>query len=852
MKPRHATWWCPSALRQRAPDGLALLLGWLLVPFVPAAPLCLSGPPMVVAQDNGLVILWRTGTELDVLGFHVHRLDGQGREARLNPQLLPAAVADGVGAIYRQRDTMGAAGYELGIVDLHGQESRVPCVRAAALPEWALALPALPPAELFERCAPPRLTISKAAAAQALPPAARLPKDASLADRERLKVTVAAPGLYRLTPDQLAAGLGMTVEEARGRLVDRQFRLTVGGQRLAWMTDINDSALLFYHPGGKTIYSAQTVYWLERGRGLVLPPLDGPAPAAPVPDPQSFPETVRFEQDKIGAVFACNDPTVDFWVWESFYSGDKKSTFPFTLEAMVAPAGDISVVLQLLGGSLTTHRADVFINNTLVGSGSGDGKNPLAITCSVPAALVVAGTNILGISNATVSADYIYLDYFDVAYRRRFTAVHESLRCVGETNNLITMRGFSNSAVRLAEVSDPRLLREIKCVRVEPDGNTFALTFAPANPTNRYYAFSPSALLSPVAIEGWDSPGLKSATNAADYLVITASPLTNALRPLVEWRTLQGRVGRMIEVRAIADEFGYGNVTPQAIQAFLAHAIRNWRLPPRAVLLGGKGTYDYRNDTGTAVNHVPILLVPTSTYLFASDNALADVAGNDGVPEVAIGRLPATTSADMSAMVGRIIAYEQDAGGDWTRRAILTADDPDEGGDFPASSEAAAVLLPSSLSLQRIYLTTYPVSTARTLLLSAINNQAGLWNYFGHGGFNVMDGGWLGNSDVSLMTNGCRGPVLLGMTCFIARHELPGYASLGETLMIQPNGGMAALWAPTGLSYDEPGPDHEQRCVAGTLPSRGATVGGGPADRLGGLRRQRRLERPAPDFHPVG
>jgi len=146
------------------------------------------------------------------------------------------------------------------------------------------------------------------------------------------------------------------------------------------------------------------------------------------------------------------------------------------------------------------------------------------------------------------------------------------------------------------------------------------------------------------------------------------------------------------------------------------------------------------------------------------------------------------------------IAYEQDGGGDWTQRALLTADDPDDGGNFPAASESAAAWLPPDWIPQRIYLTQYSVGTARTLLLNALNRQAVLWNYFGHGGMNVLDGGWLGTSDASLLTNGFRAPVLLGMTCFIARHEVPGYISLAETLMTRPNGGLAALWAPTGLS----------------------------------------------------
>jgi hypothetical protein len=785
---------------------VALLPAWLAAGLAQAFTVPqLSGSPVASAGADGTVLAWRTGIELDVAGFNLYRLDGHASKTRLNGTLLLAGVADGVGASYRYRDTAFGRKYQLGIVDGHGVESLVSCVPVASLPEWAQTLPEMATGEVYQRTAPAvgssgiRGALAIAAPASASGPS---PKGSPV-EHERLRVTVAESGMYRLTPAQLSL-LGMTKAEVSDRLATRQFRVTTGSQRVAWMTDTNDSALLFYHPGGKTLYSAQTVYWVERGRGLVPPPLAGPGPATAAPSTQSFSDTVRFEKDVIGAVFAYNDPTVDFWVWTGFNGGTKVTVFPIALPAMAEPNGQVSLVARVVGATFLTHQAQFYVSNTLVGAASWYGKSPLSVTCNIPAVLVAGGTNSLAVTNAAANTSICYFDYADATYRRSYTALAECLRCGGETNAVVTVRGFTNSGVRLADVSDPRLVREVQQVAVQPDGGGFALSFAPASATNGYYAFSPGAIQAPLTVDSWDAPGLKSATNAADYLVITSSALTNALQPLLAWRTQQGRVCRMIQVQAIADEFGDGIASPQAIRAFLAHALGQWRIAPRAVLLGGKGSYDYRNDTGTAVNHVPVQLVPTSTYLFSSDNALADVVGNDGVPEVAIGRLPAITAAEMSAMVAKIIAYEQDRGGAWTGRAILTAGVPDSGGNFTGSSETAAAFLPLSLTPQRIYLTQYSVSTARTLLINAINSQAVLWNYFGHGGLNILDsGGLLGISDVSRMTNGWRGPVLLGVTCFIARHEVPNFVTLAETLVKQPGGGLPAAWAPTGLSYDD-------------------------------------------------
>ena len=51
-----------------------------------------------------------------------------------------------------------------------------------------------------------------------------------------------------------------------------------------------------------------------------------------------------------------------------------------------------------------------------------------------------------------------------------------------------------------------------------------------------------------------------------------------------------------------------------------------------------------------ADNLLPPLMAATPHGLFASDNRFADVEGDDGVPEMAIGRLPVVTSDELDAV----------------------------------------------------------------------------------------------------------------------------------------------------------------------------------------------------------
>ncbi len=57
-------------------------------------------------------------------------------------------------------------------------------------------------------------------------------------------------------------------------------------------------------------------------------------------------------------------------------------------------------------------------------------------------------------------------------------------------------------------------------------------------------------------------------------------------------------------------------------------------------------------------NRVPPLMVKTSYLWTTSDPTYASVNGEDLLPDLAIGRLPAATVDEARAMVEKIVAYE--------------------------------------------------------------------------------------------------------------------------------------------------------------------------------------------------
>ena len=160
-------------------------------------------------------------------------------------------------------------------------------------------------------------------------------------------------------------------------------------------------------------------------------------------------------------------------------------------------------------------------------------------------------------------------------------------------------------------------------------------------------------------------PTLRDTANQADYLLVAPRAFLAAAEPLVERRASQGLRARAVAFEEIASAFGGGQPSAEAIREFLRFAYHSWSRPsPRYVLLLGDSTYDPRNFTGTALaSPLPALWVRTSYLVTASDPALAAVNGEDALPDLAIGRLPARTPQEAERMVAKLLAWEDSGQG---------------------------------------------------------------------------------------------------------------------------------------------------------------------------------------------
>jgi len=748
------------------------------------------------------VLRWSTASEQGTVGFYVSRWDAaDGGWQRLTDALLPALPGHPQGGVYRLPDPEAdRAATEHYLVEEVEADGTVRAYGPFAV-DWAGPLPR-------DRAAAPA-RFSRAAHPGQPHPAARPESDAAPDDVDAFKAAAApayklavpAADLYAVDLGAIAAGLPHQTLRA-----DR-LTLTAGGVPVATRPFPNGQGFSFFGDARTTLYADADVYRLAPGK---LTPILGPDDAAPVApvDGQTFAETLDAERDRLPAPAVTRNPESDYWFWDYLYAGDpalETKTFAVATPG-AAGSGAAALTVRLHGGSDTgtfaEHQVAVRLNGVPLGDGTWSGRTARALRFTLDPTLLRDGDNQVELSARRgdgVAYSLVYLDGFTVEYQRHCRAAANRLRLRGLDQDVVTVAGFDRNDLAVLDVTDPAAPR-LQPATVDFAAGSWRVSFRPERGRD-YFAVAWSAAI-PLAKATADRPSdLRNAANAADYLVIAPRRLGTPARQLAAYRATQGYRTLVVDIENIYDEFNHGRPSPHAVRNFLSYAAAAWAVPPRFVVLAGRGTFDYRDRQGYGGNLLPPIYTGTPHGLAAADMRYGCVAGDDNVPDLAIGRLPAATVAELQAMVDKIIAYEAQPAGDWSRRALVVADDPDPAGDFPADSEDITIRLPIDLVVERIYLSEQTPADARAALVDGIAAGAGLVNYLGHGGVDRLAAeGLLRLNDIAQLANGARLPLVLAFTCAAGECTIPGYPGLGEALLTRPDGGAIAVYAPAGLS----------------------------------------------------
>ena len=798
------------------------------------------------AYDRAVLVEWRTGYEIDHLGFHVYREVG-GERVRLTPALIAGSgllaergMAVATEQAYAWWDeganrTIPGVTYWLEDVDLDGTSTwhgpvtpidggHLIDVGPPAPGEGVRGVNSRSLQGLGQGRGAQRrrfLTGPRTAGGPGRPelPGVKTPLATqwTLAGQPAVKLGIERAGWYRVGQAELvAAGLDPTVDPRRLHLVvdGIEHALRVSGERDGRFDP--EDAIEFYGTGVDTPYTGTRVYWLVAGGqpGLRV----GPAPRGAVRGgPQgagaaSFWGTLE-QKDRSIYFAALRNGEAENWFGPLIWAWPTDLVVPVSnLDPAAPSAAQLEVTLQGVTRREATpdHTVGVLVNGTEVGELRFDGRTLSVQTFPVPHAVLQEGANTVRVIARGAGWDFSLVDTLRLSYWHTYRADADRLRFAVEGGETVTVGGFASGAIEVVDVTNPVAMQAVSRTVEPADDGLWAVTVrVPGTGRRTLLAFSEATVGTPVFVEANRPSSWHAATQAADYLVVTDEQFAAALEPLVTLRAQEGYEAALVDIEDVYDEFSFGQKTPQALKDFLTRAQTSWQRPPRFVVLAGDATSDPRDYAGFGdANLVPTKLVDMETVELesATDDWFGDLDA-DGLAELALGRLPIRTVEQAEVMVAKLVAYEQAAAGAWTKQVLLLADEDEPKWSFAADSTQLKARLPAGYTTHEVGAGA-GVAAARPALFDLVGQGQLLVNYLGHGSTYVWGkhANLLTSRDVMAQWQPQAGlPLVLAMNCLNGFFQgIYGEESLAETFLRAPEGGAVGVWASSTVTHARP------------------------------------------------
>jgi hypothetical protein len=776
----------------------------------------------------GMQIDLRTGRDVDNLGFNLWREMG-GRRVKLNDRLFAGtALTAGQGTVFtagqvrRWLDPSGDAGaaYWLEEVDLSGlatwhgpATASTEGVRAATATKAARADAPLVEmgtgitidqvgriaSRAFVDVAGARAGVAASGKASGTGTAAAqdAQRQLALAAGAAVRLEVTEEGWYRLgQPELLAAGLDAGANPSRLQLYRDGVQVPILVQSANNSQVGPQDAVFFYGRGANTPWSGTQAYWLvaggENGARIGTAKLGRGAAGA-----GSFDATVTWKPRSLYFAALLNGEGNNFF-GPAVTSTPVNQALPVT---HLSAGGAASLRVKLQGATAGGHAVVVSLNGTRLGEVLFNDRAGAEATFAVNGLQAGAGTVTLYAPN---SGDVSAVDEVALTYPHAYVAEGDALRFTAEAGKSVTVAGFASASVTAIDITDPAnpVLQEATMGGSAAGGYTVTLVPAGSG-TRTILAVGAGQVRAPARMAANASSSWNAAQAGHDMVVIGHASLLPSAEPLVSLRRSQGLKVAAIDVQDLYDEFSFGAKSPHAIKAFLSAARANWVTKPRFVLLLGNGTFDPRGYLGRpAPDLVPVKLVDTRKLETASDDWFVDF-DDDGLPDMAIGRLPAETAAAADQMITRTVDYDRTSNDTWATRVLLVSGRNQEAGDdFASLSNALLPLLPPQVGATTLVHSNE--SSAAADLVQNLNAGYALVNYAGHGSNEIWSGGLFGSTAASGLANGAATPVVLAMTCLNGSFHDVYTNPLAKALLNAQGGGAVAVWASTGLTESAP------------------------------------------------
>ncbi|MHB8864346.1 MAG: C25 family cysteine peptidase [Pirellulaceae bacterium] len=293
--------------------------------------------------------------------------------------------------------------------------------------------------------------------------------------------------------------------------------------------------------------------------------------------------------------------------------------------------------------------------------------------------------------------------------------------------------------------------------------------------------------------------------NGPDTVVVCPPIFVDALRPWIAHRAAQGHRFAFVP----------NALTAEQIRADIREQAKTGDL--KYVVLVGDAEPAGLWDSAVRARSVPAFLATArvnvrwkSTPEIATDNWYADL-DDDGVPDIAIGRLPADSPQDLAVMVAKIVAYETvQVAGPWNQRISFVAG---VGGLGPLIDPIVEMAAKKFLTdgIPPAYATSMTYASWRSpfcpnpphfhaAALNRFNEGCLFWVYIGHGYPYQLDRvrvpgashHILSTADMVRLDNQNGMPIAIFLACYTGAYDQQ-YDCLAEQMVRAPGGPVAAF-----------------------------------------------------------
>jgi hypothetical protein len=760
----------------------------------------------VTAYDNGSAIEWQTGYEAENLGFNIYREEG-GRRKLVNSNViagsaLKAKSGFGSGDAYAWWDDNPnpKASYWIEDIDLNGKSiwhgpfsakyvGGLPPERsrAALLSNLGNRAKENSTRVVEDRSLDTSKALFKATGQNAV---IEMAKNSS-ASEPSFKIAIKDSGWYRITqPELVAAGLKSNTGAANLQLFVDGREVPIAVSSKGGVFDAQ-SAIEFYATALNTLSTDTHIYWLvvSNQAGLRIPEVEGSGAET---SNRNFTQTVERKDRSI--------------YFSSLLNGDEENFFgavvnntpleqTITLTHLDVANASLEVALQ--GVSKNSHRVTVSVNGLQAGDVVFESQQHSAVKFSLPNSFLREGSNTVSLVSQNGSRDVSLLDYLRISYPHSYIADNDYLSFTADGKESVTISGFTSKNVRIFDVTDPYAVKELAYDLSGKRKKGFKVTVTPTDSGKRnLIATTQDQSKKAMGIIANQPSNLRSTDAAADLVIITRRDLFPAIESLKVAREQEGYRVAIVDIEDIYDEFNYGNKSPQAVKDFLSYAKSNWNLAPKFVVLAGDASFDPKNYLGFGFNDwVPTKLIDTTEIETASDDWFTDF-NNDGIADIAIGRLPIRNATEASAVISKVTRTHISSS---SSSALLVSDLPDIC-NFEQENTTLRSLLSSTYLVNEIKRRELGDDQARSQLLAALNSGPRIVNYYGHGSTNLLRGNLLNAADAANLTNTDNLSLFTLMNCLNGYFQDVSGDSLSEALLKSDKGGAYAVWTSSGLT----------------------------------------------------